>query len=386
MARDSAQNLAGQVADPRFAGLRVLIVHEWLYTWAGGERCVEQMLKVFPDATLLVGVKMPHMRDFNDIARRAEETWVGKLPGARTKHRWFLPFHALAFAMRDTTSYDLVISSSHAFEKFARASGDTKHVCYCYSPPRFLWDLYEEHLELASPAERMALRLSAPVLRALDRRAAGGVDRFVSISKYVAQRVKRSYGVESDVVYPPVEAKPVASSTGGSPQAPYLLYLGRLVEYKRIDVLIAAAERMGRRLVIAGKGPERGRLERLAGRNTEFVGALSEADAGTLLANCSAFVFAADEDFGIAPVEANAHGRPVVCLRRGGAIETMIDGETAEFFDKAEVDDVVRAIRACDARRWDANRLKLNASRFSPEAFRRGLGESVAAVLGLGAE
>lgn len=355
----------GDAADLR--GLRVLVTHEWLYTWAGAERCLEQILHVFPRADLLVGVVAPHMRDYNDVTRRAEETWVGRLPGARTRHRWFLPLHAAAFAAHDTSEYDLVVSSSHAFEKFVRP-GHATHLCYCYSPPRFLWsDVYAGSASLAG---KLALAGGGFFWRALDRRAARGVDRFVSISRHVADRVRRAYGVDSDVVYPPVSAKPV-SAVSGPPETPYLLSMGRLVEYKRTDLAILAARRIGMKLLVVGDGPERSRLERIAGPETEFLGEVPEARAGQLLEGCAAFVFAAEEDFGIAPLEANAHGRPVVCLDRGGVTETMVANRTAVFFGQQTPGAVATAIADALGRSWNADVLRANAARFSPEVFRR---------------
>lgn len=364
------------------AGVRVLVVHEWLNTWAGGERCLEQILRVFPDADLLVGVITDAMRDYNDVTRRARESWVGLIPGARTRHRWFLPLHAAAFAFHDTSAYDLVISSSHAFEKFikTRRKEDAKHLCYCYSPPRWLWDLTETYAERATPLQRAALAAGVPLWRAMDRRAARSVDRFVSISRYIADRVRRSYGVESDVVYPPVVAKPTSDSPT-SVGEPYLLALGRLVEYKRVDLLIRAAEQLQMKLIIAGDGPERRKLERLGGRFTEFLGEVAEDRAGDLLAGCSALVFGGEEDFGIALVEANAHGKPVVCYGRGGAVESMIDGQTAVFFHDTTVDAVAAAIERCLTRTWDGATLRANASRFSPEAFRAGLCSAISRVI-----
>lgn len=365
-----------------FEGLRVLVVHEWLNTWAGGERCLEQILGVFPDADLLVGVITDAMRDYNDVTRRARESWVGLVPGARTRHRWFLPLHAAAFATHDTSAYDLIISSSHAFEKFIRRRrrGDARHLCYCHSPPRWLWDLNATYAARATPMQRAALAAGAPFWRALDRRAARSVDRFVSNSRYVADRVRRCYGVESDVVYPPVVAKPT-SGAAAPVNGPYLLALGRLVEYKRVDLLIRAAEQLRMKLIVAGDGPERRKLEQLGGSHTEFLGEVSEERAGDLLAGCSAFVFGGEEDFGIALVEANAHGRPVVCLGRGGALESMIEGKTAVFFNDPTVDSAAAAIQTCLSRHWDVEALHANARRFSPEEFRAGLCAAITRVV-----
>jgi glycosyltransferase involved in cell wall biosynthesis len=204
----------------------------------------------------------------------------------------------------------------------------------------------------------------------LDRLGAAGVDRFVSISSCVRERVLRAYGRESSVVYPPVSTKGDAVV---SARQPFLLSLGRLVPYKRIDLAIRAAEALQMKLVVAGNGPDRRRLEKLAGPHTEFVGTVPDSEAGRLLSTCAAFVFCAEEDFGIAPVEANAHGAPVVTFSRGGAAETMVDGETAVFFHKQQDTDVARAIEECLSRTWDTGRLRRNADRFSPESFREGI-------------
>ena len=360
--------------------LRVLLVHEWLYTWAGAERCLEQLVAMIPQAHVLVGVITPEMRRANAIAARAEESWVGKLPAARSHHRWFLPLHALAFRMFDTSGYDLVISLSHAFEKsIRRPRAGVPHVCYCFSPPRYLWDLREAHGERASLPQRLALAAGLPLLRALDRRGAAGVDRFVSISHHVADRVRRTYGRDSAVVYPPVVPKQSAATAARS--EPFLLSIGRLVEYKRVDLAIQAAERLRIKLVVAGDGPDRTRLERMAGPFTEFVGRVSEDGAARLLDSCAAFVFCAEEEFGIAPVEANAHGKPVVGYARGGLRETMVDGETAVLFERQDADSVARAVQACLARTWDTAALRRNAERFSPAAFQAGMTGEIGAAL-----
>ena len=371
-------------AAPEFAGLRVLLVHQWLYVWAGAERCLEQFVELIPHADLLAGIVTPEMRALHPIAARARESWVGRLPGARRHQPWFLPLHPLAFASVDTSAYDLVISLSHAFEKSVRATKHgAVHVSYCFSPPRHLWDLNDQYRQLASPLERTMLRAATPALRAMDLAFARRVDHFVSISQFVADRVRRWYGRPSAVVYPPVSAKRAAHDTAGpaSAREPFLLTVGRLVSYKRVDLAVRAADRLGIRLVVAGDGPERPRLERIAGRNVDFVGEVSEAEAARLLSRCAAFVFCAEEDFGIAPVEANAHGAPVVAFGRGGVMETLREGETAVFFQQQTVDAVCAAIERCLATQWDAEVLRRNAERFSPSRFREGIrGELTAAL------
>jgi glycosyltransferase involved in cell wall biosynthesis len=361
------------------AGLRVLVTHEWLYTWAGAERCVAEMFRVFPNADLVAGVVTREMRSYNEITERARETWLARLPFARHRYRWFVPLQGAAFASLDTSEYDVVISSSHSFAKMVRVSAPTVHVCYCYSPPRYLWGLRDTYRMQATPIQRAALAAGTGALRWLDRRAAAGVDHFIGISQHIAERIRRSYGRVADVVYPPVVPKAVAHRPGA--RGDFLLHLGRLVPYKRVDLAIAAAERLGVRLIIAGDGPDRGRLQRLAGRHTQLVGQVSETEAAELLSSCAAFVHPAEEDFGIAPLEANAHGAPVIGFGRGSLTETMIAGITAELFEEQSVDAVVDATRRALSREWDTDALRANASRFSPERFREAFTASVLAAL-----
>jgi glycosyltransferase involved in cell wall biosynthesis len=383
--QDVPQGVAGlsnSTAAP-FKGLRVLIVHDWLVSWAGAERCVEQMLDIFPDADLVAGLVTTHMREFNAVTRRAQETWLARIPGARAHHRWFVPLEALAFATLDTRGYDLVISSSHSFSKMVRKTRGTRHVCYCYSPPRYLWDLRETYRMDARWLQRLALIVTTRGLRAVDRRSTRGVDRFVAISDVVAGRIRRAYGREAHVVFPPVAQKG-SSLPRADQRSDFLLFLGRLVPYKRVDVAIAAAEQVRMRLVVAGDGPDRHRLERLAGSYTTFLGSVGEDDAGRLLSTCRAFVFCGEEDFGIAPLEANAHGTPVVYLRRGGVAETMVPDVTGIPFEAAAPDLVAQALEKALNRSWSEDALRRNAERFSPERFREGLSWVVSQALAEG--
>ena len=365
-----------------FRHLRILLVHEWLYTWAGAERVLEQLVALLPHADVLAAIVTPAMRQAHPIARGAKESWVGALPGARRHHRWFLPVHAMAFAGYDTRAYDLIISVSHAFEKAVRVrKAGGVHLSYCLSPPRYLWDLRASHDALARPIQRTALRLARPALRAIDRRAAAGVDSFVSLSGVVADRVRRAYHRESSVVYPPVAHKPGIGAATGDRRQGFLLSLGRLVPYKRVDLAIKAAERLGVRLVVAGEGSERARLQKLAGTGTEFVGRVTEERAAELLSTCAAFMFCGEEDFGIAPLEANAHGAPVIALGRGAVLETLRDGQTATFFDEPTVEAAADATARCLATSWDAQALRANAERFSPARFRAEMRDEIRRAL-----
>ncbi len=366
------------VSAARLAQLRVLIVHDWIVAWGGAERTVAELLALFPWADLMVGVLGEENRDLNDVTRRAEESWVAKLPFARSHHRWFLPLYAPAFATLDTRGYDLVISSSSSFSKTVRTSRDTRHLCYCHSPPRYLWDLRGAYRE-DSGISGLALAMAGPLLRRVDRASAQRVDRFVANSGYIADRIQRAYDRDSAVIYPPVSLKP--ASGVARVRDDRFLVLGRLVPYKRVDLAIEAANRTGATLVVAGDGPERARLEALAGPTVSFLGQVSEEQAGELLDSCAAMIFCAEEDFGIAPVEANAHGMPVVAYGRGGARESLVDGVTAEFFAEQTVESLAAAMTRVTRRAWDDAAIRENAARFSPEAFRSGMAAEVATLM-----
>ena len=359
---------------PSFAELRVLIVHDWIVAWGGAERTLEQLLVVFPQADLVVGVLGEGRRELNEITRRARESWLGRMPFARTHHRWYLPLYAAAFSTVDTRGYDLVVSSSHAFAKMVRASPDALHVCYCHSPPRYLWDLHA-HYRRGAEASGLALRLAGPLLRLIDRLSARRVDAFIANSRYIAERIRRCYDRDAEVVYPPVSAKPVARRV--SRRDDVLLSLGRLVQYKRVDLAIEAANITGARLIVAGDGPERERLERLAGPSVTFLGEVTEEQAGELMERCRAMVFCGEEDFGIAPVEANAHGLPVVAFGQGGVVESLEQGVSAEFFGTQSVDALVAALERAQLRSWNESEIRANGARFSAERFREGITRQV---------
>lgn len=359
------------------ASLRVLIVHDWIVAWGGAERTVEEMLGVFPRADIVVGVLGDGRRNLNDVTRRVKETWLAQLPLARRQHRWFLPLYPAAFRSLDTRGYDLVLSSSSAFSKCVAPQRGVPHVCYCHTPPRYLWDLTEEYSRDANVRGAM-LSLAGPLLRKIDRASADGVTKFLANSEFVAARIQRAYGRTAAVVYPPVSRKPATPRFG--PRSDALLSLGRLVPYKRVDLAIQAANALGARLIVAGEGPERPALERMAGPSVEFVGHVSERQAGELMEFCRAMLFCAEEDFGIAPVEANAHGLPVIAYNRGAARESMRDGITAVFFDDAP-GSLLKAIQRSELLDWQDAELRANAVRFDAGRFRDELAREVLSVL-----
>ena len=361
-----------------FSELRVLVVHDWIASWGGSERTVEEILTLFPRAELIVGVVGAGFRSRNAMTQRARESWLARLPFARTHHRWYLPLYSAAFASLDTSGYDLIVSSSHAFSKSVRPSNVAPHLCYCHSPPRYLWDLQHDY-QRESGLARAALSLAAPLLRRVDRASARRVDHFVANSHYIADRIRRAYGRDASVVYPPVTPKPVPRSR--AIRSDSLLALGRLVPYKRVDLAIGMANALGERLIVAGDGPERARLEQLAGPSVIFEGDVSEVRAGELMEKCRAMVFCAEEDFGIAPVEANMHGLPVIAYGRGALRESMVDEVTAEFFDDPSVASLSAAVERSRGRNWDHEAIRANGYRFSVERFRTEFAQQVMNLL-----
>lgn len=389
---------------------RVALVHDWLVRWGGAERVLEVLAGIFPDAPIFTGVWSPHekVREvFGD--REVRTSFLQRIPGAGRHYPKFLPLMPAAFERLDLRGFDLVVSTAHAFSKSVRTDPGARHVCYCHSPPRYLWDLYDTY----NPGWRgVAGRPLARWLRRKDVEAAAQVDRFVANSQTVADRIRRHYGQEPAVVHPPVDverfgegegedgtgrlpgggtgarpagAEGTGAGTDGNGSGWYLTG-GRLVPYKRTEVLIEAANRGGFPLKVFGWGKEGPALERLAGPTVEMLGTVPDAELVRLVRGCRAFLFAAEEDFGILPVEAQAAGRPVVAWGRGGATETVVHGETGILVENGTPDEFVEAVREVEARSWDRDRIRAHARRFGTDRFREGmlevLGEAWAATGG----
>jgi glycosyltransferase involved in cell wall biosynthesis len=341
-------------------------VHEWLVGWGGSESVLLSLCRLFPEATVFTLVHVPDTRvhdAFADVDIRT--TPLQKLPGIG---RWYpatLPLMPAAWRSLDLAGYDLVISSSHSFAKAVRKAPGARHVCYCHTPPRYLWDLNREY------RRGLATVLRGPLLhwlREQDLEAAAGVDTFIANSAFIAERVERIYGRSASVVYPPVdvdELEPARTSDKGT----YYLAGGRLVRYKRIDVAIRAANAGGLPLTVFGDGPERARLESIAGPTVRFVKAAGSADLRDLLRGCRAYVFPGVEDFGILPVEAQACGRPVVALGRGGILETVVQGVTGVLYDEDSEQGLLAGLRAIEVRTWDPAACRENSLRFRRERF-----------------
>jgi glycosyltransferase involved in cell wall biosynthesis len=363
--------------------VKVALVHDWLDTWRGGENVLAEIVRIYPEADLFALVDfLPTAVRARLSGKRATTSFLQRLPGARWYFRALLPLFPRAIESLDVTGYDLVLSSSHAFAKGVRTAGGQMHICYCHTPMRYAWDLRDQYLGPLGLASGVSGALADRVLNRLrdwDRRVSTRVTHFVANSEFIAQRIARCYGREATVIYPPVDVRFFAPGAGAAEPAArdYYVAASRWVPYKRMDLIAAAFRDLpGRRLVMLGDGPEAARVRRAAGPNVEFVGEVPRERLRELLRGARAFVFAAEEDFGILPVEAQACGTPVIAYGRGGALETVREGEagtaTGMFFGAQTAEAIAAAVRAFDQAlpTLRAAQCRANAERFSAERFR----------------
>jgi glycosyltransferase involved in cell wall biosynthesis len=367
---------------PSIEKARIAIVHYWFVSHRGGERVVEAMASMFPQADLFSLVVDTKAVPDSLRERPIKTSFLQKLPGSRRWHRHLLPIYPLALEQFDLNAYDLVLSSESGPAKGVLTSARTCHVCYCHSPMRYLWDFYHQYKNGANFGlwSRPLFTLATHYLRMWDTASADRVDYFAANSRNVASRIRKHYRRESVVIYPPVN---VHAGYLSESVEDYYLVVGQLVDYKRMDLAIGACNRLGRRLHVVGKGDQYGRLRKLAGPSIHFCGALSDKDLHEQYAHCRALLFPGEEDFGIVPVEALSFGRPVIAYDRGGVTETVKalrvgsqeapENATGVFFSKQSVDSLVEAIcRFEEAEyRFRPNLIKEHADRFAPENFER---------------
>jgi len=346
--------------------MKTALVHDWLNQIGGAEDVLETLVGLFPAAPIYTSL---YWRDRMPDAWRAWDvrtSFMDHLPLARKYHQPYLPLYPLAFERFDLSDYDLVISNKSGFCHGVLTGPATTHICYCLTPTRYVWR-YQQYAqqENLSPLTRAILPPFLAALRRWDRNAADRVDHFVAISTEVRRRIARFYERDSTIIYPPVDTgrfKPV-----GKPDDYYLM-VGRLVPYRRLDLLIEAFNQMGRRLLIAGSGRDRQRLEALAGPNIEFLGFVPDEKLPDLMANCRAFMFPGEEDFGIAPLQAMAAGRPVIAYAGGGALDTVVEG-TGCLFAEQSVPAIIEAVESFDPNSVDSAALEAHAWKFDVTVF-----------------
>jgi glycosyltransferase involved in cell wall biosynthesis len=349
--------------------LKVALVHDWLTGMRGGEKALEVICERFPDADLFTLV---HARGSVSptIERHSPRTsFIQRLPRAGRYYRCYLPLFPTAIELFDFDRFDLIVSVSHCCVKSIVRPGRARHLCYCLTPMRYGWDQFDAYFG-PDRIGRLASRLMRPVMARLarwDRETADRVDRYVAISHYVAGRIRRYYNREASVVYPPVDTD-FFQPDAAVPER-FAIVVSALVPYKRIDLAIEASRLAGVPLKIVGAGPERHRLERLAGADTEFLGRRSNEELRALYQRAAVVLLPGEEDFGIVPLEAQACGRPVVALGRGGALETVVPDETGILVDEPTAAALADGLRRALGRRFDAAAIRHHAERFGGGRF-----------------
>ena len=349
--------------------LRIALVHDWLTGMRGGERVLEALCERFPGAELFTLIHVPGSVAPIIEQRRIHTSALQFLPGVRHYYRECLPLFPSLIEQFDLERFDLVISSSHCVAKSVLTRPDAVHLCYCHTPMRYAWDQFDAYFGpiRIGPAASAAMRLVMDRLADWDRDTADRVGCYVTNSQHVAGRIRRYYNREAIVVYPPVDTD-FFHPDSAVPER-YALVVSALVPYKRIDVAIDACRAARVPLKIVGSGPDRARLERSAGPDVQFLGRQNDENLRTLYRRAAVAVMPGEEDFGIVPVEAQACGRPVIALGRGGALETVVPGETGGLVDESTPQAFAAAIAAAVDRAWDSAAIRQHAERFGRRRF-----------------
>ncbi len=347
---------------------RVAVIHDWLTIPGGSEQVVLQLLEMFPQAELFTTIYDPEPWPEQIKERPVHASYLSRLPGATRHYPKLLPLMNGAFRSFDLSSFDLVLSSSHACAKNVRTQPGTLHVCYCHTPMRYAWE--EGFLEGEQVGRGMRLLLPPLLsrLRRQDLAGAAGPDVFVANSRHVADRIARYYGRSAEVVHPPIDVEHFLS-VERSPSDYYLVF-GRVVPYKRVDLAVAACERLSRPLKVAGAGRGLDAIRASAGAGIELLGKVTDSERDELLAGARALLFPGEEDFGIVPVETQAAGAPVIAYGVGGAVESVIDGHTGVLFGEQSAASLAGAIERFEELALDEHEVRENARRFGEERFR----------------
>jgi glycosyltransferase involved in cell wall biosynthesis len=350
--------------------LKVAIVHDWLNQIGGAEAVLEALVGMFPGAPVYTSIYSPEAMPATYRQWDIRTTWMDRLPGIYRHHQPYLLLYPLAFGKLRIDGYDLVISNKSAFCFGVRTPPETRHICYCLTPTRYVWD-FESYVE-REQVGRAARWLVRPFLSSLqrwERAAADRVDQFVAISREIQARVRHLYDRESVVVYPPVETKRFEPAWKEG-HDDYYLVVSRLVPYKRIDLAIRAFNDLGLPLWIGGNGRDRASLEALAGPNVRFLGRVPDEELGPLLARCRAFIFPGLEDFGITPVQAMAAGRPVIAYAGGGAADYVVEGVTGTFFHEQTPGSLTGAVCRFEQMAFDPQTIRAYAEQFDASVFK----------------
>jgi len=351
--------------------MRVALIHDHLAQDGGAEKVLKVFADMFPEAPIYTLLYEKRNADKYFKNRHIETSVIQKLPGGVKHYQWYMPFMPMAVEFFDLSGFDLVISDASAFAKGVITAPETLHICYCHTPTRYIWsDTHQYITELRfNKYFKKLISLLLNYIRMWDRLAADRVDKYIANSMTVKRRIKKYYKRESKVIYPPVE---LGKFKIEDKQEDYFLIGGRLAPYKRVDIVIEAFNILGKKLKIFGDGVDLKRLKIIAGenKNIEFLGRVSDEERAALYGKCQAFINPQEEDFGITVIEAMASGRPVIAYRKGGATETVIEGETGIFFENQKAEDIVKAVSSYEAANFNKEKIRAHAEKFGVERFK----------------
>jgi glycosyltransferase involved in cell wall biosynthesis len=348
--------------------MRVAIVHYWLVGMRGGEKVLEALCDLFPQADIFTHVYNPEAISAKIRRHRVQTSFISRLPRASRNYKSYLPLMPLALEQLDLRGYDLIISSESGPSKGIIPPAGALHLCYCHSPMRYIWNMFHDYRERSGPLTRVIMPPVSHYLRTWDAVSAMRVHGFIANSQTVARRLWAYYRRESTVIHPPVRVEEFTPVSVNAVEDFYLM-AGELVPYKRPDLAVDAFNKSGQRLIVVGGGEMLSKLQAMAKPNVSVLGPRPFDELKSLYARCRALIFPGEEDFGMVPVEAMASGRPVVAFGKGGATETVLDGRTGCFFGEQTIDALLDAVRRCDAIRFDQSELVKHASTFSADRF-----------------
>ena len=360
--------------------MKKALVHDWFSVYAGAEKCVESFTNIWDDFDIYSLIDFLSDEDRKIIlkGKKAKTSFIQKLPKAKEKYRNYLPLFPIAIEQFDLSEYDLVLSSSHAVAKGVLTYHHQLHICYMHTPIRYAWDLYQQYLKesnLKSGLKGILAKYFLHKIRIWDIISTNRVDYFIANSKFIAKRIKKIYNRDATVIYPPVD---VAKFELETKKDNFYLTASRIVPYKKVDLIVETFAKLpDKKLIIIGSGPDLEKIKSKATKNIEILGYQPDEILIKYMQKAKAFVFAAEEDFGIIPVEAQACGTPVICLGRGGTKETVIDGITGVHFKNQTINDLLKAIDRFEKLEFDSYIIRKNALRFSKDRFEREIKEFV---------
>ncbi|SFM12810.1 Glycosyltransferase involved in cell wall bisynthesis [Paenibacillus sp. 1_12] len=349
--------------------MKIAIVHDYLNQYGGAERVLECFLDLFPNApvyTMLTDLsKMPARFAQVDI----RNSYIHSIPFSKKHYKKMLSLFPTAVEQFDLREYDVILSSSSAFAKGVITNPNQIHICYCYTPMRYVWDLYHQYIQedVTNPIFRTLLPFVLHKIRMWDLITAQRVDHFIADSKSISRRIAKYYGRESDVIYPPVSYDNFKQAENTEE---FFLIVSRMIPYKRIDIAIEAFNKLKKPLVIIGDGYDRKRLESLAGDTITFMGRQPDEVIVEYYSKCKGFILAGEEDFGITPLEAQSSGRPVIAFGKGGALETVVENETGVFFYESTADSIIEAVRKFESIAFDSSVIRKHAHGFNETRFK----------------